>query len=409
VAISFALGCGLFGGPETRAREWLPEFESFSEAELDSLGGPGLLTPEYAADLLSYRHSSEREYRWLSSSRVLNIGFGSLNTTRFLTNSRLKINRELSPGLEFRFHYFDDSDLERHSLHQVLELILKGSPWLSIAFYGEPSFRKPNDDTGLALLFHPGARHEVRLYKTFVDVTRLRFPDGPDTFVDPELPHVLGLVGRAWSLPQWENRSGSFVEYSLRGETPTRWRLFDRKEDLFYWRWAGHFYCRHQFSEALAASLRLELDRKRHSRPSLGDWFIHRYLLNSELTFYGKEGQEYTVGVEYQNRLWVATSGHGTSADFLPYARVRTPGGRYRGISGSWALAYLVTWHGEKGAERIGIHPGWHGAIEQRLNISYEFSFGEAGKLLLMGSADVDELGTRNSWDGGSGQLELYF
>jgi hypothetical protein len=413
--IGLAWSCALAAGfcPAAFCWESFPEFQSFSEAELESLGGPESLTAEYAADLWSYSQPADREYRWLSQEYGLHLGFGSLNTTRFLMNNRLKISRNLSRNLEFRFSYFDDSDLERHSVHHILELNLKLVPGVAVALYGEPAFRKPNDDTGIAILFHPAERHELRFYRTFVDVTRLKYPDGSGSFAEPELPYVIGVSGKTWQPAPWIYRPGNFFEYSLRSETPTRWRLPDswgmKNDELFYWRWNGSIYSRRQVTESAAAAFRLEFDRKRYSRGRTGDWFVSRLSLLSESTVYDGDHREFTLGVEYAQRWWVASAGEGSYTDILPYGRLKLPAWNGPGFQGSWIAGYVMTWHREDGRPQIGIRPAWNGKIEQRLNLSYEFTFRDAGRIVLMGSVDVDEFGSRNTWDGGSGQVEVYF
>lgn len=406
--------------PRAHAWENLPEFQSLAEPEQQSgFEGPDSQYSEYFSDLLTYSVPPEWDYRWLSRSRALQLNFGSLNTMRFAMDNHLKIHQPITEHLEIRYTYFDESNFERLSSHNIIELVVK--PWrqLGFVFYGEPSFRKPNDDTGLAILLRPSDRHEIRIFNTFVDVTRLKYPDTPDTFIEPDLPYARGLVGRAWGEPNPATGSGDFIQYALRYETPTQWQFNELNYRYSYWKGFTSLYARRQFSAALAAAFRLQLDRKHETRVStgptsaeLGDWFTNRLTILAESTVYALgpyRDWDLTPGIELAARTWDTDLGTGTIRDLLPYVRIKIPAWGPPSRKGAWTLGYSLAWHREYGNGLTGIRTERDGSIEQRVNLTYEFSLGEFGSLLLLASADLDEIGTRRSWGGGSGQLQLLF
>jgi hypothetical protein len=405
---------------DVAAWENFPEFQSLAEIEQEQgFEGPGRLNPEYFSDAQAYSVPPEWEYQWLSRPKALQLDFGSLDTTRFLMENRLKIHQPVSERFELRFTYFEEANRERQSSHAIIEVIFSPWKWLGLVFYGEPSFRKPNDDTGLALLLRPSERHEIRLFNTYVDVTRLKYPDTGDTFVEPDLPYARGIVGRAWGEAHPDTGLGDFVEYAARYETPTRWKFVDDNYLYSYWKGLAWLYGRKQFSGAVAGAARAQWDRKHEAREAtgatsakLGDWMTDRLTVMTEATFYRLgplPGWEWTAGLEYAHRGWATDEGDGNYRDLLPYARVRIPafgGAPYRG---SLILGYSASWHQEGGSEAIGIRPWQSGEIEQRFNLIYEFALGAMGSLKILASADLDEIGSRRSWGGGSGQLLLYF
>jgi len=396
-----------------------PEFQSLTETEEASFEGASLLNSEYTSDLFSYRKPSSWEYLWLTHSKGLEMSFGSLNTIRFLMENRVKVQLPLTDLFEFRFSYFDESNLERQGLHLIGELIFWPWSMFGIVLYGEPSFRKPNDDTGIALLLRPNERHEIRLFNTFIDVTRLKYPDSPDRFIEPDLPYARGLVGRAWSLPLKGSSFGNFFEYAIRHETPTSWQFLDKNYIYHYWKWFASAYGRYQFSRNISAALRFQFDRKHESKEPLspttatmGSWYTSRITLFTEETFFEigpKMDWDVTFGLGYVMRTWDTSQGSGGYNDLLPYFRWAIPAWGIPEKKDHWILGYLMTRHGENGSSAVGINQRNDGRIEQRLNISYEFSFGKQGILTIFGSADLDEFGTRNSWSGGCGQLQLFF
>ncbi len=401
------------------AWENLPEFQSLSEVEAGGFEGPGMLNSEYFSDLQAYGVTPDWESRWLAHTKALQIDFGSLNTTRFAIDNRLKIHQPILERFEVRFTYFEELDLERQSNHYVLELVFNPWKFLGLVFYGEPSFRKPNDDTGVAILLRPSEQHEIRFFNTFVDVTRLKYPDTPDTFLEPDVPASRGVVGRMWSNPPSSGRRGDFVEYALRYEVPTRWQFFGQNYIYSYWKGFASFYASQQMSSDSSAAFRFEFDRKHETREAIapttaviGDWFTNRVTVLAESTFYSKgpnHDWEITPGLQLASRQWISNQGNGSYRDLLPYLRFKIPAWGPPSAKDAWVLGYSLAWHRELGSPQIGIRPEKDGSVEQRLNVSYEFSFGDRGKLVLFASADLDQFGTGGSWGGGCGQLELFF
>ncbi len=401
------------------AWENLPEFGSLSEEEQQGFEGPGELHSEYFSDALTYGKSPDWEYRWLKSPRALDISFGSLSTRRFLMDHRVKIQVPLSELLEFRYNFFNEAHFERRESHHIFELAFWPFQKLGFSLYGEPSFRKPKDDTGLALMLRPTSRHEIRFFNTFVDVTRLKYPDTPDRFRESDLPYARGVVGRIWTPPRYHPELGDFFEYAFRYETPTRWDFPEDGYVYSYWRGLASLYGRKQFSDRFSSAVRFQFDRKREERLPTGaeggahqEWYTSRLNLQGQGTFYalGPSGNwEGTTGLALMLRTWDTEQGQASYRDLLPFVELKIPAWGTGERRGHWLLGYTLSWHRELGSTGIGIDSEDDGLIEQRLNLSYEFSFGPQGKLIILASADLDDFGTRKTWGGGSGKFQLSF
>jgi hypothetical protein len=177
------------------AWESLPEFQSLTEAEQEKFESPLDLETEYFSDVLAYQKPMSWEYLWLTHEQALDISVGSVSAQEFMMDNRLKIQPWLLDELQFRFTHFEERSLERDSVHNMMELIYWPQWWpgwvfkkMGIAFYGEPSLNKRENDTGVALFFKPHDRHEIRIFETYVDVTRLKRNNRSDTFAEPNIP-----------------------------------------------------------------------------------------------------------------------------------------------------------------------------------------------------------------------------
>jgi hypothetical protein len=403
-----------------RARAWedVPEFESLFEEEPDQFEGPDLLSSEYQSDILAYMKPEVWQHDWISRPRLLDLSVGSLSATQFLMDTRLKIHALVSENLEFRFLYLDDRDFEKKSIHHVLEVVYWPIRSLGISAYGDPDFSKRRNDTGLALTWRPAEFHEIRFFNTFVDVTRIKRNDRPDTFLDPDLPYSRGFVGRLWANP--ESGSKDFLQYAFRLDTRTRW-LFPEQEFIHEFRktFASVFFNR-QISERVRLSGRAQFDDKREARePSSGtspvtvrDWRTRRFIAHARATIFGvgpRGDWDLTVGLMTALRWWQTEQGGARYRDFLPLVSLSMPGYRSGSRRDQWSIGIIETLHRSDGVAALFSSSEKPEASEFRLSVGYDFVFGEQATLRLQANGDLDEYGTPRAWEGGNGQLILRF
>lgn len=403
---------------QVRAWEDTPEFISLAEGEPEIFEGPGQLGSEYQSDLFSYMKPETWQYDWITRDRLLDLSIGSLNATQFLMDTRLKIRAPLGEHSEFRFHFLDDRDLEKQSVHHILEFILRPKPWLGVSLYGDPDFSKRRNDTGVALVLNPSERHEIRLFNTFVDVTRLRRSDRPDTFVEPDLPYSRGVVGRLWSSPAGNSRD--FFQYALRFDTRTRW-LFPQDELIYgYRKTLGSVFFSSAQSSTLRWSGRAQYDEKSESRTPDGGtssvtasgWRTRRFIshLRATISELGpRQNWGLDLGLMAALRSWNTTEGDARSRDLLPLVALHLPGYESARRRDRWSVGVIETVHQSSGDPALFSGGAAASESEFRLSVTYDFVFGADAVLRLQANADLDEFGKRGAWEGGNGQFLLRF
>lgn len=403
--------------PLNAAAGWesLPEFVNLTEEEQASLDRPSLLGAEYESDLLTFTKRWDWEYALLSSANALELSWGSISPTEFLIDDRLKVRAPLNDFLEFRFTYLNERNFERENFHTVTELIFRPMRKLGVSLYGDPSFRKRKNDVGLALLFNPTERHEIRLFNTWVDVTRIKRNDQPDTFIRPNIPYARGVVGRIWSDPEKKQRE--FLEYAIRYEPKTKWLFPDEGYLYEYWKWFASLYGSNPlaqpiFNTHLRLNLRIQVDRKFESRtPESGSMVeaqgrrTDRALILFRTVFSDATvdpSLEVVPGLEYAYRKWIARTAVATYHDFLPHIWLRLP-------RSGFEFGYEFTSHQTSGPRGFLARNDFDDKLQHRFNLGYEIGFSEKASLRLLATFDLDEFGTNDTWEGGSSQFQLRF
>jgi hypothetical protein len=415
----------LLAAAPASALETQPEYQSLTETEQeDGFEGPDRLGSEYQSDVLTFTKPDAWEYDWLANRQVLDVNVGSVSSTHFLIDNRLKVHAPLSDHLEFRFTYADERDRERDATHHMLELVVRPVRSLpaGLVFYGEPHLYKRDDDTGIALLLEPAPRHEIRLFNTFVDVARLRRNDRNDTYIEPYLPYSRGLVGRIWSGQRTTGGFGDFLEYAVRYDTKTKWLFPDEQYEYDYWKVFAYAYGSVEARPGLRLTGRFQFDRKSELRfptsPSSSiaaeGWLTDRFfgIVRALWPGIGPRGSwDLTVGVEYAYRHWKIDADRVEYRDLLPHGILSFPAFGEGALQDRFEVGYDLTWHRVRGprSRLLPEKDDKDGAVEQRLNLGYQFNWGEKAAIRLVATADIDEFGTARSWEGGLGQVWLTF
>lgn len=406
-------------GARASSFELNPEFQSLTEVEQSAFEGPRRMEPEYQSDILTYTINEDWQYLWLSNRRAINLSAGSTSRTRFVLDRRIKVHAPLHEMLEFRFTSFEETGEERESEHHFFELVF----WpkfltskVGISLYGQPEAYKRNDDTGVALIYKPQERHEIRLFNTFVDVTRLAKSDQSDTFIEPDLPYSRGLVGRIFS----REPKADFLEYAFRHETKTRWSFPEKEYEHGYERYFGSLFGSMAVSELVRLSARAQYDWKSESRARTAaestvrerDWLTKRafLLVRSAFAQVGPWANwTVTPGIEYAHRDWDIDGETVIYSNLLPHAWLRLPSFGAGADEDFVDLGYEMTWHRSSGPKALrNVHDRTE-AFHHRFNLGYSFVLGKQAEIRLMATADLDEFATKRTWEGGLGQFRLQF
>ncbi len=412
------------------ALEWFPEFGTLTETEQAEFEGPIRLNPEYQSDILTYTKPLEWEYGWLLNPYGLDMSVGSTSAQHFMMDNRLKIHTSLNKYLEFRFTFFDEKNREREDVHHIVELVVWPKEWVGISFYGEPSLYKRDDDTGIALLFKPTRTHELRIFNTFVDVTRLKRNDKNDTYILPNEPIARGLVGRIWSHEKSENGDGDFLEYAVRVEAKTRWLFPDEKYEYQYWKNFGSLFFSYGVNQKFRLTTRIQWDRKFESKSATeagsiiantqneSNWKRDRLFttLRAKFPGVGPWGRWSVIaGFQYAYRKWDTEGITLTYKDILPHVWLGLPAFGEGKSTDEVQIGYECTFHKFTGPRmdggRVLIHPDDEtpSSVEHRLNLVYEFVFSEKANIRLVATADLDKFATAKTWEGGNAQFRLFF
>ncbi len=433
--IGFLLfGCLMFAlglSAQSRADEFQPEFEGLTEAEEEKFDGPNRLGSEYQSDILTYGKPEIWEYHWLANPLALDFSAGSVSAAHFRMDNRAKFRRDLvEDRIEFRFTFNDERDRERESVHHFFELAFWPLRFIGLSLYTEPSLYKREDDTGAAILMKLNRNSELRIWNTFVDVTRLRRNDRKDTF-DPDFtPSSRGVVARIWSPSEGPDRE--FFEMAYRDESETHWIFPVEEYEYRYAKRLFWLYGLKSLGDRVGLGFRLQRDWKTESKmTTLGAgvmsesdaceierWFatlrltIQRIDIQEADRFFGAlSNWEVSGGIQVAERWWLSARGVTPFKyhDLLPHFWLSVPGVLRGGSHDRFRVGYEMTWHRAVGSTAYWGPDERAVALEHRLNLSYDLIFGDYAEIKIIATGDLDEFGTRESWEGGNVQFRAHF
>lgn len=395
------------------AFESFPEFQSLTENEEAVFEGPKRLEPEMLSDVLAFSKMIDWEYAFLKNPLAADFSVGSISSRHFRMDNRVRFKRLIDNSLEFRITYFNDSHLERESEHFIPEIIFWFTPYsqgpkIGIGAYGEPALYKRNDDTGLALFIKPHDLHEIKVFNTFIDVTRTQRNDRSDRYIEPYTPNARGVVGRAW------NEHGEFLEYGGRYETKTKWLFPDSDYTYQYWKTMGFVFGSKNISESLTLQLRAQWDRKFEAKnagtsSTLTEseaWITTRSQALIRTVFNNK----WTWGALLADRKWERNGEKVEWFDVIPHVWYKMNGFQRSGAQDFFWIGIDSLWHQADGPLVLRNNDDQvDQTFEERLNLVYDFSFRDQISLKLMATFDLDEFGSKRSWEGGNAQFKVHF
>lgn len=395
VRAAFAL-CFFLGSASAAAFELAPEYQHLNEREIGALEGPERIDAEYRSDILTYSLPFSWRGAWLRSPHGFQVSLGSLDGKRFLAEQRLKARKDLGGPLAFEAQYLEQSDFENEFRHLVLAFDYELMPRWSLSLYGEPSSRKSEDDAGAALTYAFSPRHRLRLFHTWIDFSLNQRNEAADFYT--EKPRAFGFVGR-----NTEAVGDSFVEYALRIEPESR-RTFPSERLYAHENRYFHFLARRPFAQA-HWNLGLSHEDKRESGTPFDESAASARVRSERKTFLlQREEARWIHGWQYAERAWSTADGRVRHRDVLPHVWYELSAGP----RSQWSLGYEFTWHRAEGPEELRASLDHDDRLEHRLNLAYRWRF-PSGALKFLFTADLDEFGGGKTWEGGSGQLQIFF
>jgi len=418
-----------------------PEFHSLSENEVTELDRTDLIDSEYQSDVITFLPPLRWDADLLTSKRALDLTTGSLSGNFFMQWTRARLKHSLFENLEFRFTYFQQRDWDTDQTHAILELVQRISPALALSAYGEPSATKRQTDFGLALLINPSTGHEIRLFHTWVDVTRASHNDQPDRFSKGKSPVAWGLVGRcedclgrSFERGRTDHSSegsitlaetdADWLEYHVRIESPTEWSL--PQSDLLHTfeHWSTGVKARWFYGQGWAFNTRLQASRKKEARSPLGgtssvthesyDRRIYESLVSVESPnlLWGSIPYKVEPGLGWFERTWqtetVAKLRHN---NFTSFVWMKWRGPVIEDHPSSIDLGYEVTIFQSDMPEPLRAWGLKRRTTEHRLNFRYMIPFRDSAQLslALTGDPDAATRGEGGLFEGGNAQFRAFF
>ena len=358
----------------------------------------------------------------------LDMSFGSISAKHFMTEQRAKLQNRLSRFWEFRFYYNKESNFDRDETHTVIEMLFYPVRWLGLSVYGEPGFYKRQDDIGLALVFKPIKTHEIRIFNTFVDFARLRRNDRTDTYIEPHVPTSRGLVGRIWRETDTVEKKKSdkiyldgqekFFEYAARWDSKTRWSFPDQSKIYDYSRYFGSLFWVTPLNSNTQLQVRVQIDRRKELEEDYalggiagGSIRDRGFLITRirKLNLGPNENWDLTFGAMAAYRKWDYFGESVKHTTILPHVwwGIKTWGTGAK--QDRVVLGWDSSWHQGQGPASLRNSFDQSSVLDLRFNLLYEFNFSQTASFRLIASVDLDEIGTRHTWEGGAGQLKVSF
>lgn len=403
-----------------------PEFHGLSEHEASELDRTSIIDSEYQSDFITYFRSSDWDSAFHAKSMAYDLSLGSFNHTHFLHHDRLKLHKKLSGSLQFRFTYFKQRDFDVDQSHAILELVQNLTSRFSLSVYGQPSHFKRQNDLGVALLIHLSPTHELRLYNTWIDFTRLeQHNDRSDRFIKGSEPIVFGLTDRWYS---GENDiPGQFFETFVRIEPSVRWDIrFDQHEYKYRMttigtasRLALKSWPQAYVNTRLQFSKKFEGFTPYSTSSSKSQSSLKRYLVQSAFsleappkTIFGRQAV-IEPGIGWFHRSWRDHQNQYLDHRNLVaniWLKLNGPE-RAPGQYDTLAIGYESTFFSSSGdlAPAADQLKAW--AVEHRANLRYSFAFHENASLAIALSGDIDAAirGSGGLFEGGNGQFRIFF
>ena len=391
---------GLFLGPISFAFESFPQYKFWSTDLGINLPNADKLDSEYQSDALSFAHPYQWEQDWLQKPMIFQFSAGSISSTRFNIDNRLRLENTLTEDLIFRFLYLEESNLDLHQMAHLVELEKFLSPQWSVSAYGEVMHRKSGDDLGISLSHHFSKVSSARLFYNLTDFSRNERNEEEDEFT--ESPKNFGFLLKS-------TVKNSYWQWVVREESKSIWQF--PEEDLYYifdafysgskglieinadffLGWEAHFNRSRQQNEAGPASIDVS---------SSVEFF--RYELRPFVQI-----DSFIYGIQWVDRNWRFEESELRQKNLLPYIwwyRNIRFGGRQDRLGIGWENTYYES----SGPIVLRATTDKDYALEQRANLSYSFGFNNAEMRWLF-TFDLDRFGTGESWEGGAGQMTWQF
>lgn len=385
----------------SRAYGFVESYSLFGPLESKDLNGPDRIDGEYYSDILAFRNSFTSDYRFLNATNAYDIYAGSVSSTQFAIQQRLKLNEKITEKLYFDLVYIEKENLEEGREQFLSGLTYQFSNFLSASAYTSLFSNKDQNDVGFAVTMNLTPAHKLRLFMNMVDFgfnERNQF-EGEDQ----KKPLHFGLYG------QWISDQFKFLEYYFYQNSSVV-RDFTQTDE------------RYIFKETrLGARGKLKISKSYDYNFDLDvfDGEEGRFLLSTSdpendivwsrngLRFLNQfESGFFRLGVEYNYRHWSSDQGNVQHSNIMPHMwyNMRLRDSTFLPSSIDFGLE--TSFHEAQGPVALRSSTDADSDINGRFNMRLFYEFSKTAVLNLLLSADLDD---DFSWEGGAGQFQIQF
>lgn len=371
-----------------------PEWATYVRQTLTIEDQASYIDSEYISDQLAYSHDVDQEYVWQSGSNVADFVFGSLSSNKFYHQSRVKIQSDLSDRWRFSYIQFSQDDYERN----------QSSTWLSLS-------HRYNSNFGFAISATPESDKSEIDYKAQFN---LFFKDSKISiyYIEPKLMKnskseddsvFYNKKPRAYGLKWFAGDKNNFFVFQTRIDTSSELRI---KNSFFNSSNYLHQLVLKHTNDDYIFNFKSEISK---AYEQLTDSLISLSASQkgSEVLLSFEHNQPNTLGAGfmYKQLDWKTDRGELLHKNYLPFIY-------YKLTKNAWA--YQLTWestlHKSKTIDQFEVsNTDCESCYEHRLNIALKKVFKPSFSFQLKLTVDVDEFGSDNTWEGGSGQFYLKF
>ena len=388
----------------TVAHSFFPEYEHYSAEESAEINGPRQVGSEYESDRLTYQFLSDWSQSFASGQENFQYTAGSLGPTRFFTQGRMRLLRELTPWLDFQVSYAETGSLKEHRRSLVFEFYFTISESLKISIYGEPSTLKKQDDVGVATTIKTSESSQLRLFHTWVDFSHNKRNEQSDQYQSQ--PDAVGGIWR-WAAEE------SYIQTSYRHDFSAK-KVFPNGRIYQYGGDRGQWLSRHALGSQKNHYLQSEFNySKTHEADNINtDQGVSRWenqTLDGMMQIQNPNSRFRLYGLRVLYSQWESSTGNVIHNDILPHFWF-TPW-RIMGSLGQHNIdiGYEFNWHRGQGPINLRSTLDKRDQMEHRMNWRYRLVGFRDLHLNMLLTFDLDEVGTGETWEGGALQFATDF
>lgn len=383
-----------------KANAFVEVYSIFGPQEFETINNPSQIDGEYYSDLLAYRHSLKSDYKFLNSKQAYDLYVGSVSSTRFAIQQRLKLNQEISKKLNFDLVYIDRENLEEGREQFLIGLTYSLFDGVGLSSYTSLFSNKEDNNVGFSLNLSFNSKSKLKFFVNLIDFDfNKRNEIGAK---DEQRPMHYGFLG------SWQSDFFQFIEYyfyknsnivrnfSLTDqqyifeETRLGFRGRKKLKSDFYLNFDIDAF---ESEEGLFSTI--APDPVTDSR-----WSKKGYRFLTQI-----EWSRVILGVEHNYRYWSSSLGRVKHLNYMPHIWYNIPIGGTSLIPKSIDLGLEASIHDAEGLRELRSETDSNSDLNSRLNLKLYYEFSPTALLNLLLSADLDDW----SWEGGVGQFQILF